>query len=64
MKITINILPALVAVTALGIAYSISTGTLQSIVPFAGATNEAATMLVAFMLGAGSLICAFEKVNK
>jgi hypothetical protein len=64
MKITINILPAIVAVSAFAIAYSISTGTLQSIVPFAGAANEAATMLVAFMIGAGSLICTFEKVNK
>lgn len=64
MKITINILPAIGSVIAFAVAYSICIGSAQKLVHFAGAANEAATMLVSFMIGAGLLICAFEKNNK
>jgi hypothetical protein len=64
MKITINILPAIGSVIAFGATYSLLTGTAQKFIPFSGALNEAATALVAFMIGAGLLICSFEKVNK
>lgn len=46
---------------AFSIAYSISIGAAQSIIHFEGAANEVATMMISFMLGAGLLICAFEK---
>jgi hypothetical protein len=64
MKFTINTLPALGSVIAFGIAYSISIGALQTIIPFQGAVNEFATLFVSFMLGAGLLISSFEKFNK
>ena len=64
MKITTNILPAIGSVIAFGIAYSISKGTLQKHIYFQGTSNEVATLLIAFMIGAGLLVCSFEKINK
>jgi hypothetical protein len=64
MKITINILPIIGSAVAFYVAYAISIGSAQKVVHFSGAANEAATMLVSFMLGAGLLICSFEKFNK
>ena len=60
MKITINILPAIGSVIALCIAYSISIGALQAIIPFQGAVNEFATLFVSFMIGVGLLIYSLE----
>jgi hypothetical protein len=64
MKITINILPAIGSVIAFICAHSISTGTAQKFIHFAGAANEAATMILSAMIGCGLLVCSFEKVNK
>lgn len=64
MKITINILPALGTLIAFGITYLLLTGTLQKFVPFAGTLNEFATAMLAFLIGAGLLLCSFEKINK
>jgi hypothetical protein len=46
---------------AFSIAYSISIGAAQGIIHFQGAANEAATMLVSFMLGIGLIISIFDK---
>jgi mannitol-specific phosphotransferase system IIBC component len=64
MKITINILPAIGSVIAFGATYSLLTGTAQKFIPFASPLNELATTMVTFLIGAGLLICSFEKVNK
>ena len=64
MKFTINTLPIIGSVIAFGIAYSISIGSLQTIIPFQGAVNEFATLFVSFMVGVGLLITSFEKFNK
>ena len=64
MKITINILPAIGSVIAFGATYSLLTGSVQTVIPFNGTLNEMATTMLAFLIGAGLLICSFEKINK
>ena len=64
MKFTINIPQIIGSLIAFGIAYSISIGSAQKVISFEGAVNEVGTMLISFMIGAGLLICAFEKINK
>jgi len=64
MKITINILPAIGSVIAFGVTHSLLSGTAQTVIPFAGTLNEMATTMLAFLIGAGLLICSFEKINK
>ena len=64
MKITINIFPALGSVIAFGATYSLLTGSAQRVIPFAGTLNEISTTILAFLIGAGLLLCSFEKINK
>jgi hypothetical protein len=67
MKITINILPAIGSVITFGATYSLLTGSLQKLVPFAASLNEVATTICTFIMGLMCLYCAFDsptKINK
>tara|TARA_B110000503_G_C7016928_1_gene358117 strand:- start:392 stop:586 length:195 start_codon:yes stop_codon:yes gene_type:complete len=63
MKIIVNILNLIAAMTAFVVAYLIVNGTAQSIIHFADPLNEMACFFVSFMIGIGFAFMSFEKVK-
>jgi hypothetical protein len=64
MKVIINVLPFIGALTASFISYSIMQGTAQEVVHFAGVLNEIAVFMMTSLMAIGLLVMSFERAPK